>query len=91
MDQPAAPGTFDYLPRTRIVFGAGTIARVGDLTKDLGARKVLLVTDPGIVAAGHAGRVAKLLEAAGLTVTQFDDVIENPTTQCVARCVEVAR
>jgi alcohol dehydrogenase len=91
MDQSAASGIFDYHPRTRVVFGPGTIDRVGDLAKDLGARRVLLVTDPGILAAGHAGRVGKLLEAAGLSVAQFDEVIENPTTQCVTRCVELAR
>ena len=49
------------------------------------------MTDPGIVSAGHAGRVTKLLEAAGLTVACFDAVEENPSTLCVEKCVKVAR
>jgi alcohol dehydrogenase len=82
---------FDCQPRTRVVFGAGSIEGVGDLAKNLAARRVLLVTDPGIVSAGHAGRVQALLEAAGIEVTCYDQVRENPTTRCVDSCVEVAR
>ena len=51
---------FDYQPRTRVVFGVNSVERVGELAKSLGAKRVLLVTDRGIVAAGHAGRVQAL-------------------------------
>ena len=56
---------FDFAPRTRLVFGANVVERVGELAAELAAKKVLLVTDPGIVAAGHAGRVIALLERQG--------------------------
>ena len=82
---------FDYQPRTRVVFGVNSVERVGELAKSLAAERVLLVTDRGIVSAGHAGRVQGLLEAAGMQVTRFDQVQENPTTRCVVRCAEVAR
>lgn len=82
---------FDYQPRTRIVFGVNSVERVGELAKGLGANHVLLVTDRGIVAAGHAHRVSKLLETAGLKVTCFEQVEENATNRCVEKCVEVAR
>jgi alcohol dehydrogenase len=91
LDLTPALAPLDYQPRTRIVFGAESVERVGDLAKNLAARRVLLVTDRGIVSAGHAGRVQALLEAAGLEVTCFDQVHENPSTRCVERCVEVAR
>jgi alcohol dehydrogenase len=90
-DSALSPGPFDYTPRTRVIFGLDAIERVGALAVELGARNVLLVTDRGIVSAGHAGRVSRLLEAAGLSVCCFDAVEENPGTRCVARCVEVAR
>jgi alcohol dehydrogenase len=82
---------FDYQPRTRVVFGVNSIERVGELAKSLAAKRVLLVTDRGLAAAGHAGRVRALLVTAGMQVTCFEQVQENPTTQCVQRCVEVAR
>ena len=85
-----SPG-FDYQPRTRMVFGAGCVERVGELARELGGRLVLLVTDPGIVAAGHAAHVQVSLGSAGLRVTVFDKARENPTTRCVDACVAVAK
>ena len=85
------PPHFDYQPRTRLVFGANSIERVGELTRESGAKKVLLVTDAGIVAAGHAERVSKLLQAQGLQVVSFDQVQENPGTRCVEKCAALAR
>ncbi len=55
-----------------------SVERVGELARELGAKKVLLVTDPGIVAAGHAGRVERLLTAAGVKVALFDKVAGKP-------------
>jgi alcohol dehydrogenase len=52
---------------------------------------VLLVTDPGLVRAGHADRVEACLRAANLEVERFDQACENPTTRVVKRCVELAR
>jgi alcohol dehydrogenase len=82
---------FDHQPRTRIVFGMDAVDRVGELAGELALRKILLVTDAGIVKAGHAERVAQILSNAGLAVSVFADVEENPTTRCVAECVEAAR
>ena len=75
----------------RVIVGSGCVAQVGELARGLGAKNILLVTDAGIVAAGHAGRVASLLEASGLPVTMFAEVRENPTTRCVDACLAVAR
>lgn len=86
---PLAP--FDHEPRTRLVFAPGASGRLGELARATGAGRVLLVTDPGLVRAGHAGRAARTLEAAGLDVRLFDAVGENPTTAHVAAGVEVAR
>jgi alcohol dehydrogenase len=83
--------SFDHQPRTRIVFGNGEIHRLGEIALDLKARRALLVTDPGIVAAGHTQRAIALLEKSGLQVAVFDKVRENPTTACVDACLAVAR
>src|SRR5438309_5148165 len=91
---PAKPDSlpmFDYLPRTRIVFGVNSVERVGELARELGARIVLVVTDPGIVTAGHADRVEHILQSCGLGVVVFDQVRENPTTRDVDQCLAVAK
>ena len=82
---------FDYQPRTRIVFGAGAVARVGEIVRELGARKILLVTDPGLAAAGHEKHVLQSLAADGVHAVVFDRVHENPTTRDVDACLAVAR
>ena len=82
---------FDHHPRTRIVFGNGSLSRVGDLAREIGATRVLIVSDPGIVKAGYSERAAGFLKGAGLAVEIFGDVHENPSTEDVDRCVAVAR
>jgi len=82
---------FDYTPRTRIVCGPNTLDRLGDLTRQHGGHRALLVTDQGLVRAGHADRAATVLANAGLTVIRFDRVTENPTSTVVESCVSVAR
>ena len=82
---------FDYQPRTRIVFGVNAVARVGEIVRELGARKILLVTDPGLAAAGHEKHVLESLAADGVHAVVFDRVHENPTTRDVDACLAVAR
>ena len=76
--------------RTRVVFGMGTLSRLGALARGEGANRVFLVTDPGIVAAGHVTRAVESIRAADLDVTVFDGVAENPTTEHVEAGVAAA-
>jgi len=73
------------------VFGPGTLARLGDLVAENGGTNVLLVSDPGIVQAGHVRRAECSLAAVGLRCTVFDGVCENPTTDVVEACRDAAR
>lgn len=67
------------------------MARLGELAAEAGMRRVLLVTDAGIMAAGHGKRAVEVLGGAGMEVALFDGVRENPTTLDVERCLAVAR
>ena len=51
-----SPDPFQSQRRPQVVRGAGSLSRLGTLAREHGARKVLCVTDPGIVAAGHLDR-----------------------------------
>ncbi len=82
---------FDHQPRTRLVFGNGTLARVGEFAREYGGTRVLVVSDPGIVKAGYTERAAGFLREAGLAVEIFGQVRENPSTDDVDACVKVAR
>ena len=65
---------FDYQPRTRIVFGPDKVDALGDLAGELGARRALVISDPGIVGAGHAARGIAALARAGIEAALFDGV-----------------
>jgi alcohol dehydrogenase len=82
---------FDFHPRTRIVFGPGKVAALGKLAGELGARRVLVVSDPGIVQAGHTARAINMLEAAGIEAQLFHAVVENPTTEHVDAGLKLAK
>ena len=82
---------FDFYPRTRIVFGPGKVAAPGELAGELGARRVLVVSDPGIVQAGHTVRGIQMLEQAGIETQLFGEVGENPTTDHVAAGLKIAK
>jgi len=74
---------FDFHTPTRVMFGPGTLNRLGELARELGATRALLVTDPGLELAGHPHRAATSLKEAGLDVFVYDDVEENPTSKHV--------
>jgi len=82
---------FDFHTPTRVVYGAGTLGRLGELARELGDTRALLVTDPGLEAAGHPQRAVQSLKGAGLEVFVFDDVEENPTSKHVDRGVQFAK
>ena len=62
-----------------VVFGRGAIDETGAHVAAMGARRVALVTDRGLVRVGLAERVTASLTAAGVDVECFDDVHVEPT------------
>jgi alcohol dehydrogenase len=82
---------FDFHTPTRVMFGPGTLMRLGELACELGATRVLLVTDRGLESVGHPQRAQQSLTEAGLEVFVFDDVDENPTSKHVHNGVRFVR
>lgn len=92
MSPPAeALKSFEFDARTRLVVGPGTLGRLGALARDLGATRALVVSDPGVVRAGHATAGIAALEGVRVDCTLFDRFGENPTTDHVEAGVVVAR
>ncbi len=76
---------------TRIEFGAGKVMLLGELARELGAQRALVVSDPGVIAAGHTGRGIDSLTAADVEFHLFDGVQENPTTRNVELGLALAK
>lgn len=75
--------SFDFQLRTRVIFGAGTIERLGTVASELGFRRSLLVADRGLLASGHVEEALSPLRAAGAEVIGFHDFEVNPDTNMV--------
>lgn len=71
-----------------ILHGSGSRHLVGRYARNIGAAKVLVVSDPGVVAAGWTGEVLASLEREGLSYHLFTEVSPNPRAEQVQRGVE---
>lgn len=75
----------------KIVFGTGTAAAAGTEAKSLGASKVLIVTDPGVVKAGLLPSITGPLEAAKLPYAVYDKIEAEPPLRCVDEAAALLR
>ena len=87
-------GSFDspfFIPTDpvtqQIVFGAGVSGRVGKFAQSLGSH-ALVVTDAGVLSAGHPQKIVSSLQGAGLKTFLFDGAVENPTDASVRACAQ---
>jgi alcohol dehydrogenase len=85
------PPAFEFRAATRLVVGRGTVDRLGEIARQLGASRALVTSDPGIVRAGHTARATSTLAAAGIETAVFDGFGENPTTEQVEAGATTAR
>jgi alcohol dehydrogenase len=83
--------SFDFVLRTRLVFGPGSLARLGELAREQGFRRTLLVADQGLLPTGHVARAQESLVAAGIAVETYHAFDSNPDSAMVAGGASVAR
>ncbi|HYG81748.1 MAG TPA: iron-containing alcohol dehydrogenase, partial [Pyrinomonadaceae bacterium] len=74
---------FDFQPRTRVVFGSGSLARLGELARELGFRRSLVVADRGLMSCGYVEEAARLLKTNGVEVEAFHDFESDPDSRMV--------
>ena len=81
---------FDFRPQTRVVFGPGVLKSLGPLAHELGFRRTLIVSDPGVVRSGHFESASQELLKVGIEVFGFHDFSQDPDTLMVAAGRELA-
>ena len=82
---------FDFKLKTRILYGCGTVSRLGEVAASLEAQNVLLVTDTGIAEAGLIERGLSGLVQRNIRCHLYDRTHENPTTRDIEECAALAR
>lgn len=84
-------GPFDFNTAACIVFGGGSIVRIGSLAAARAVGRALLVTDRGVATAGLLEPAQRSLAAAGIAVEVFADVVADPTEEVVWSAAAAAR
>ena len=89
---PAVPGRIDsFRIPTRIQIGRGVALTVATPLQQVGAKKVLLVTDPGVKKAGLVGPIEEKLREAKIPYEIYDEVVPDPGVAEVQRAYERAK
>ena len=78
------------LETTPITFGSGASEEAGWEMKRLGAGRVMVVSDPGVVRAGITGKVREILEAEGIECEVFERVCVEPTLESLQEATDFA-
>ncbi len=81
---------FDFRPRTRILFGAGEFARLGEVAREQNATRCLVLAGQAMVDAGHAQEAVRSLKARRMEVFAFHDFTADPTVAMVEAAREYA-
>ena len=79
-----------YMP-VKVFFGKGELGKVGNLTRELGSKALLVTGKKSMKKLGVTDKVIKLLRESSLDVTLFDEVSPNPTDKITEEGAEVAQ
>jgi alcohol dehydrogenase len=74
---------FDFRPRTRVLFGSGEFARLGEVAREMGGTRCLLVADPGMLQTGYVKEAMRTLKARRMEVFAFHDFSLSPTAAMI--------
>ena len=81
--------SFIHTAPTKVICGPKTLASLSSELRALGARRAVIITDPGVKAAGLAERAVRA--AADRCVGVFDGVVPDPTYECAQAAVDYCR
>src|ERR1035437_1484656 len=89
--QPATPESVFTYGAPHLKFGSGAADEIGYDLSLTGAKRVLVVTDPGLAATGTPQRVADQMAQFGIEAHVFDGSHVEPTDESLQRAIDYAR
>jgi hydroxyacid-oxoacid transhydrogenase len=82
--------TIFTMEATPLKYGPGAAEEVGWEVKRMGVKRVMLVSDPGVVTAGITPRIQELIEAEGIEVEVWDRARVEPTGDSLQAAADFA-
>lgn len=83
--------TFDFILPTKIRYGIGMVKVLGEELRFLNAKKVMVITDKGLVKTGLINKIIELIKAEGIAFIIHDEIEANPKDYNVELAAEIAR
>jgi alcohol dehydrogenase class IV len=83
--------TWTFHSAGQLLFGRDAVRQLGEVAGRLGARRLLLVTDPALLKAGLVERVHAPLSEGGVSVEIFPDGEPEPSLRAAEACLAMAR
>jgi alcohol dehydrogenase len=82
---------FDFVLPTKIRYGVGIIGVLGEELRMLDARKIMIITDKGLVNSGIVSNVTEIIEREGMSYIVYDEIEANPKDYNIDKCAKKAR
>jgi len=82
---------FHFFTPNHLIFGDGAAKNIGEYLIRLNSKRILIITDMGLVKAGLVDRVKKYIDKSNRTSIVFSEVKPNPTIANVHKGVEIVR
>lgn len=76
---------------TKIVFGVNKALKIGDIIKDLGMKKVFIVTDKFLKSTECVQNLVNSLISQGFEVTVFTDIVPEPPIEVVNKAADILK
>lgn len=83
--------SFEFILPTKIRYGTGVVKELGTELQRMQAKKVMVITDKGLVKAGMVDKILPFIQGQGIPYILFDEIEANPKDYNVERAAETAR
>lgn len=76
---------------TRIMFGVGKAGEIGNICKEKGYKKVMILTDPNIAKTDLLPKLEDSIKNAGLDLGVYDQAMPDPTVELVDEVAKIVK
>lgn len=83
--------SFEFILPTKIRYGTGVVKELGTELQRMQAKKVMVITDKGLVKAGMVDKIVPFIQGQGIPYILYDEIEANPKDYNVERAAETAR
>lgn len=83
--------SFDFILPTKIRYGIGIVQVLGEELKQLNTKKVMIITDKGLVKAGLTKKITDIIQAEGISFITYDEIEANPKDVNVELASKIAK